>query len=130
MAARARRLQACKLLARYRGIGVQSRRWRAGCRLDEAVDLFLDHLQGRARARASTRSTATAATSPGSAQFLAERGRADVDDVTAADITDYLIELAEAGLAARSPRPRAGRDPRAVSRTWSPSAGSRPIRPR
>jgi integrase/recombinase XerD len=35
-------------------------------------------------------------------QFLSERGRQDVDDVTAADITDHLIGLAEAKLAARS----------------------------
>src|SRR2546423_7127588 len=69
--------------------------------LDEGVDLYLDHLKverglsvhtldgyGRDLARLG--------------EFLARRGRADVDDVTAADITDYLIELAEAGLAARS----------------------------
>ena len=35
-------------------------------------------------------------------QFLTERGREDVDDVTATDITDHLIALAEAKLAARS----------------------------
>ena len=35
-------------------------------------------------------------------QFLTERGRQDVDDVTAVDITDHLIALAEAKLAPRS----------------------------
>ena len=70
-------------------------------RLDEAIDLFLDHCKverglsihtldgyGRDLNRLG--------------QFLAERGREDVDDVTAADITDQLIALAEAKLAARS----------------------------
>jgi integrase/recombinase XerD len=69
--------------------------------LDRAVDLFLDHLKverglslntldgyGRDLARLGS--------------FLAARGRRDVDDVTGADLTDYLIELAEAGLGARS----------------------------
>jgi integrase/recombinase XerD len=69
--------------------------------LDEAVDLFLDHVKverglsihtldgyGRDLNRLS--------------QFLADRGRADVDDVDANDITDYLIVLADAKLAARS----------------------------
>jgi integrase/recombinase XerD len=70
-------------------------------RLDEAVDLFLDHLKverglalhtldgyGRDLAKLS--------------QFLTARGREDVDDVTAADITDHLIALAEGKLSARS----------------------------
>ena len=69
--------------------------------LDEAIDLYLDHLKverglakltldayGRDLARFST--------------FVIERGRRDVDDVTPADVTDYLIGLAEAKLAARS----------------------------
>jgi integrase/recombinase XerD len=69
--------------------------------LDEAVDTFLDHLKverglavhtldgyGRDLARLG--------------QFLSERGRHEVDDVTAADITDHLIALAQAKLAARS----------------------------
>jgi integrase/recombinase XerD len=69
--------------------------------LDEAVDLFLDHLKverglalhtldgyGRDLAKLS--------------QFLTARGRENVDDVTAADITDHLIALAEAKLSARS----------------------------
>ena len=70
-------------------------------RLDEAVDLFLDHLKverglsvhtldgyGRDLAKLS--------------QFLTGRGREDVDDVVATDITDHLIELAEAKLSPRS----------------------------
>jgi integrase/recombinase XerD len=69
--------------------------------LDEAVDMFLDHCKverglavhtldgyGRDLARLG--------------QFLADRRRADVDDVSAADLTDYLLVLAEAKLAARS----------------------------
>lgn len=69
--------------------------------VDEAVDTFLDHLKverglavhtldgyGRDLARLGT--------------FLSERGREDADDVTPADITDHLIGLAEAKLAARS----------------------------
>jgi integrase/recombinase XerD len=69
--------------------------------LDEAVDLFLDHIKverGLARltldayGRDLARFTA----------FLVERGRAEIDDITALDVTDFLIELAGAGLAARS----------------------------
>ncbi|MDB4954151.1 MAG: tyrosine recombinase XerD [Myxococcales bacterium] len=69
--------------------------------LDEGVDLFLDHLKverglslhtlesyGRDLARL--------------VGFLGERGRADVDDVTCADLTDHLIALADAKLAPRS----------------------------
>ena len=63
-------------------------------------------------------------------QFLAERGRDDVDDVTPADITDHLLVLAEAKLAPRSrARVRWSRSAGCFG-TWSPSAGSRPIRPR
>lgn len=69
--------------------------------LDEAIDLFLDHLKverGLARltldayGRDLARFTA----------FLAERGRAEVDDIAPVDITDFLIQLTQAGLAARS----------------------------
>jgi integrase/recombinase XerD len=69
--------------------------------LDEAVDLSLEHLKverglalhtldgyGRDLARF--------------AAFLARRGRADVDDVTPLDVTDFLLALADGGLAARS----------------------------
>ncbi|MBA3464417.1 MAG: tyrosine recombinase XerD [Deltaproteobacteria bacterium] len=70
-------------------------------RLDEAADLFLDHLKverGLARltidayGRDLARFTA----------FLVQRGREDVDDVKPADVTDFLIGLAEEGLAPRS----------------------------
>lgn len=70
-------------------------------RLDEAVDLFLDHIKverGLARltidayGRDLTRFVA----------FVSERGREDIDDVTATDVTDFLIQLSEEGLSARS----------------------------
>jgi integrase/recombinase XerD len=69
--------------------------------LDEAVDSFLDHLKVERGLAAHTldgygRDLARLG------QFLSERGRHDVDDVTPADITDHLIGLAEAKLAARS----------------------------
>jgi integrase/recombinase XerD len=69
--------------------------------LDEGIDMFLDHCKverglsihtldgyGRDLSRLG--------------HFLADRGRADVDDVTPADITDHLVTLAEASLSARS----------------------------
>lgn len=70
-------------------------------RLDEAVDLFLDHLKVE---RGLSRNTLDAygrdlARFTG---FLTERGREDADDITAADVTEFLINLAEQGLAARS----------------------------
>lgn len=69
--------------------------------LDEAVDTFLDHLKVERGLSVHTldgysRDLARLGT------FLSERGRQDVDDVTGADITDHLIGLAEAKLAARS----------------------------
>ena len=69
--------------------------------LDEAVDLFLDHIKverGLARhtLEAYSRDLARAL------GFLSERGRADGDDVSGADLTDYLIHLADSGLAPRS----------------------------
>jgi integrase/recombinase XerD len=69
--------------------------------LDEAADLYLDHLKverGLARHTIESYGRDLARL----VGFLADRGRADVDDVTGADITDHLIGLAEAGLAARS----------------------------
>jgi integrase/recombinase XerD len=70
-------------------------------RLDEAVDLFLDHLKVERGLAAHTldgygRDLAKLS------QFLTERGREDVDDITATDITDHLIALAEAKLSPRS----------------------------
>lgn len=69
--------------------------------LDEAVDTFLDHLKVERGLSIHTldgysRDLARLGT------FLSQRGREDVDDVTPADITDHLIGLAEAQLAARS----------------------------
>src|SRR6185436_157469 len=69
--------------------------------LDEAIDLFLGHLKverGLARltldayGRDLARFTA----------FVAARGRAEVDDIAPVDVADFVLGLAEAGLAARS----------------------------
>ena len=69
--------------------------------LDEAVDLFLDHIKVE---RGLARNTLTAyARDLGTfVGFLSQRGCADVDDVTTPLVTDYLIHLASTGLAARS----------------------------
>jgi integrase/recombinase XerD len=69
--------------------------------LDQGTDLYLDHLKVE---RGLARHTLEAY-GRDLARFIAfatKRDRADVDDITAADITDFLIELADAGLAARS----------------------------
>lgn len=69
--------------------------------LDEAVDMFLDHLKvERGLARHTLDSYGRDLARLGT--FLADRGRQDVDDVSELDITDHLIALAEAGLAPRS----------------------------
>jgi integrase/recombinase XerD len=69
--------------------------------LDEAVDLFLDHLKvERGLARHTLDSYGRDLARLGA--FLADRGRQDVDDVTELDITDHLLALAEGGLAPRS----------------------------
>ncbi|HUJ61889.1 MAG TPA: site-specific tyrosine recombinase XerD [Kofleriaceae bacterium] len=69
--------------------------------IDEAIDLYLDHLKVERGLAAHTidsygRDLARLG------QDLAARGRHDVDDITTADLTDHLIALADAGLAARS----------------------------
>jgi integrase/recombinase XerD len=69
--------------------------------LDEAVDLFLDHVKVE-RGLARLTLEAYGRDLARFVRFLADRGRADIDDVTALDVTDFLIALAEAGLAARS----------------------------
>jgi integrase/recombinase XerD len=69
--------------------------------LDEAVDLFLDHVKVE-RGLARLTLDAYGRDLARFAAFLGARGRADVDDITPLDITDFLIDLAEAGLAARS----------------------------
>jgi len=70
-------------------------------RLDEAVDLFLDHIKvERGLARLTIDAYGRDLT-----RFVAhvtERGREDVDDVTPTDVADFLIGLAGAGLSARS----------------------------
>ncbi len=70
-------------------------------RLDEAVDLFLDHLKVE---RGLSRNTLDAYGRDLArfTSFLTERGREDADDITAADVSVFLINLAEQGLAARS----------------------------
>lgn len=71
--------------------------------LDESVDMFLDHVKverGLSRhtldgySRDLTRFVGFLSAQP--------RGRADADDITALDVTDFMIALAEQGLAARS----------------------------
>jgi integrase/recombinase XerD len=69
--------------------------------LDEAVDLFLDHLKVE-RGLARHTLEAYARDLARLMAFLDARGRADVDDVTELDITDHLVQLAESGLAPRS----------------------------
>jgi integrase/recombinase XerD len=69
--------------------------------LDEAVDLFLDHIKVE-RGLARLTLDAYGRDLARFAAFLAARGRADIDDVTPADVTDFLIQLADDGLAARS----------------------------
>jgi len=69
--------------------------------LDEAVDLFLDHCKvERGLSIHTLDGYGRDLNRLGS--FLENRGRVDVDDVTAADITDYLIALADHQLSARS----------------------------
>ena len=70
-------------------------------RLEEAADLYLDHLKverglarntldgyGRDLARFMT--------------FAADRGRSEIDDLTPIDVADFLLALSDAGLAPRS----------------------------
>jgi integrase/recombinase XerD len=69
--------------------------------LDDAVDLFLDHVKverGLARLTLEAYGRDLARFTG----FLTDRGRADVDDITPVDVTDFLLMLADAGLAARS----------------------------
>jgi integrase/recombinase XerD len=69
--------------------------------LDEAIDLFLDHLKVE-RGLASHTLDGYGRDLVRLGQFLSDRGRADVDDVTGADITDHLLALADARLSPRS----------------------------
>ncbi len=69
--------------------------------LDEAIDLYLDHIKVE---RGLSRHTLEAYGRDLSrfVAFVDERGRRDVDDITALDVTEYLIHLADAQLGARS----------------------------
>lgn len=70
-------------------------------RLDEAVDLFLDHIKvERGLARLTIDAYGRDLTR--FVSHLTERGREDVDDVTPTDVADFLIALSTAGLGARS----------------------------
>jgi integrase/recombinase XerD len=69
--------------------------------IDEAVDLFLDHVKVE-RGLSIHTLDGYGRDLNRLCRFLADRGRADVDDVSVTDITDHLIELADARLAARS----------------------------
>ncbi|MGE0871580.1 MAG: site-specific tyrosine recombinase XerD [Kofleriaceae bacterium] len=70
-------------------------------RLDEAIDLFLDHLKvERGLARLTIDAYGRDLARFGG--FLGERGREDVDDITPVDVADFVISLGDAGLAARS----------------------------
>jgi integrase/recombinase XerD len=74
--------------------------------LDEAIDLFLDHLKVE-RGLSKHTLEAYGRDLARFANFISQRTRPGatsmtVDDVTPADVTDFLIDLAGAGLAARS----------------------------
>jgi integrase/recombinase XerD len=69
--------------------------------LDEATDLFLDHLKVE-RGLARLTIEAYGRDLARFVSFLSKRDRADVDDIKPADVTDFLIGLAEEGLAPRS----------------------------
>jgi integrase/recombinase XerD len=69
--------------------------------LDDGVDLYLDRVKVE---RGLSRNTveAYARDLARLVRFLAERGREVVDDVTATDLTDHLLQLATAKLSPRS----------------------------
>jgi len=69
--------------------------------LDEAVDQFLDHVKVE-RGLARHTLDAYGRDLARFVRFVAARGRAELDDVTPLDVTDFLIQLAADGLAARS----------------------------
>ena len=68
--------------------------------LDEGVDLYLDHLKVE-RGLAKNTLESYGRDLARFTQFVSERGRADVDDITALDVTDFLLALSQT-LAARS----------------------------
>jgi len=69
--------------------------------LDDAVDLFLVHLKVE-RGLARLTLEAYGRDLARFVAFASDRGRADADDLTPTDVTDFLVMLADAGLAARS----------------------------
>jgi integrase/recombinase XerD len=69
--------------------------------LDEAVDLYLDHLKVE-RGLARNTLAAYARDLARFVDFVAKRDRTDVDDLTGADVADFLLALSDAGLAPRS----------------------------
>jgi len=69
--------------------------------LDEAVDLFLDHLKVE-RGLARLTIEAYGRDLARFVAFVSDRGRAEVDDVVPGDVADFLIALADGGLGARS----------------------------
>src|SRR4051812_42234053 len=69
--------------------------------LDEAVDLFLDHVKVE-RGLARLTLEAYGRDLARFVAFLVGRGRVDADDITPVDVADFLLALADAGLAARS----------------------------
>jgi integrase/recombinase XerD len=80
--------------------------------LDRACDLFVDHLKVERNLTANTLESYSRDLAR-LRRFLMGRGRERVDEVTGADLTDYLLDLIEAGLSARS-RARA----LAATRCW------------
>jgi integrase/recombinase XerD len=70
-------------------------------RLDEAVDLYLDHVKVE-RGLSPNTLDGYGRDLNRLVQFLIERGREEVDDVTPVDVTDHLIALADARIAPRS----------------------------
>ena len=70
-------------------------------RLDEAVDVFLDHIKVE---RGLSRNTLDGYGRDLSRfiSFCAARGRADIDDVTGLDVAEHLHALAAAGISPRS----------------------------
>lgn len=69
--------------------------------LDRATDLFLDHLKVERNLAANTLE-AYSRDLARLRRFLGDRGLEEPGEVRASDLTDYLLHLAEAGLAPRS----------------------------
>jgi integrase/recombinase XerD len=69
--------------------------------LDRACDLYLDHLKVERNLTPNTIESYSRDLTR-LRRFLAERGRHTADDVTAADLTDYLLDMLDSGLGARS----------------------------